>query len=98
MGLYVPIALRTWKNECPFNFSGSRGKTVVSSYENDGAADYILAMLLPRIEKLNPGLLDDLLAGAKADMDAVIKSGQMTAEVEQRFQSAIQILQRAKPM
>ncbi|WP_417279077.1 hypothetical protein [Celeribacter sp.] len=55
-------------------------------------ANYVLTALLPRLEKLMPGLREELLAGIKADKEAIKKSGKLTADVEEIFCSAKKIL------
>ena len=58
-------------------------------------ANYILMGLLPRLEELKPGLLNELALGISADKEAIIKSGQMNSEIEQVFLDAEKILGRA---
>ncbi|WP_226550125.1 hypothetical protein [Celeribacter naphthalenivorans] len=55
-------------------------------------ANYVLTALLPRLEKLMPGLCDELLAGIRADKEAINMSGKLTADVEEIFCSAEKIL------
>lgn len=58
----------------------------------DSAATYLLAALLPRLEELRPGLVDELMHGVKADKDSAEKSGQTTPEADAVFRSAERIL------
>lgn len=60
----------------------------------DAGANYLLKALLPRLEELKPGLLDELALGIKADKEAINRTGKMTAEIEQVFLSAEHILGR----
>ena len=55
-------------------------------------ANYILVALIPRLEELKPGFTRELIDGINADKDAIAKSGGMTPEVEEVFQSASDIL------
>lgn len=63
--------------------------------KTDAGANYILTALLPRLEELKPGLLDELVAGVNADKKAIQNSGKMTPELEEVFISAKNILCRA---
>lgn len=61
----------------------------------DAGANYILVALLPRLEELKPGLLEELVRGIQADKAAINNSGKMTPELEKVFHSAEDILGRA---
>lgn len=61
----------------------------------DAGASYILVALLPRLEELKPGLLDELVRGVLADKETIKSSGKMTPEIEKVFRSAEDILGRA---
>lgn len=63
--------------------------------KDDAGANYVLKVLLPRLEELKPGLLDELLHGVQADKDAVAAAGKMTPRLEDVFRSAESILGRA---
>ena len=63
--------------------------------KDDAGANYVLKALLPRLEELKPGLLDELLHGVQADKDAIAAAGKMTPQLEDVFHSAERILGRA---
>lgn len=58
------------------------------------ACSYILHMLLQRLEKNQPGLVIDMLDGAKADRAALQAQGMMPYPVEQAFDQAIALLEQ----
>lgn len=61
----------------------------------DAGASYILVALLPRLEELKPGLLEELVHGIQADKATIKTSGKMTPDLEKVFRSAEDILVRA---
>ena len=67
--------------------------SVASSTEAQaGASVYILHMLLQRLEASHPGLVQDLLAGAKADQMAFRAQDGKPEGVSQIFDEAIAVL------
>ncbi|SEK40008.1 hypothetical protein [Pacificibacter marinus] len=62
--------------------------------KDDAGANYILTALLPRLEKLKPGLIEELAQGVNADKQAIKNSGKLTSELEEVFISAEKILGR----
>ncbi|MEJ8562338.1 hypothetical protein QTO30_14630 [Yoonia sp. GPGPB17] len=62
---------------------------------SDAGANYVLSVLLPRLEEMKPGLLEEIALGVSADKQAVVKSGKMNSELEQVFLSAERILGQA---
>ena len=59
---------------------------------SDAGANYLLTVLLPRLEDLKPGLIDELAKGIEADKNAIEQSGKMNPEIEEVFRSAQKIL------
>lgn len=56
------------------------------------ACRYLLAGLLPRLERVQPGLVAELRRGIAADLAAMSKSGNLSAEVEATLAEALRIL------
>ena len=61
-----------------------------------GACSYVLLMLLQRLEAKHGGLLDELIAGARADQAAMEAAGAMTAPVQNIFSEALTLLRQAR--
>jgi hypothetical protein len=59
------------------------------------ACSYILLSLLQRMDQQEPGLIDELLAGAKGDFEASRSQGDLPHPVPMIFQEAIALLTRA---
>jgi hypothetical protein len=59
------------------------------------ACSYILLSLLQRMDRQEPGLIDDLLAGATGDFEASQSQGDLRHPVPMIFQEAIALLTRA---
>jgi hypothetical protein len=59
------------------------------------ACSYILLSLLQRMDQKEPGLIDDLLAGAKGDFEASQSQDDLPAPVPMIFKEAIAFLTRA---
>ena len=59
------------------------------------ACSYILLSLLQRMDQQEPGLIDELLAGAKGDFEASQSQGDLAHPVPMIFQEAIALLTRA---
>ncbi len=57
------------------------------------ACAYILHMLLQRLEAQQPGLVQDMLLGAKADLASVSDQENMPESVSKVFDEAISILE-----
>ncbi len=57
------------------------------------ACAYILHMLLQRLEAQQPGLVQDVLLGAKADLASVSDQENMPESVSKVFDEAISILE-----
>ena len=68
---------------------------VNSMSTNDLGANYVLTALLPRLEEIKPGLIDELVSGISADKEAINNSGKMTPDLEEIFISAEKILARS---
>ncbi|MDX8355737.1 hypothetical protein [Cognatiyoonia sp. IB215182] len=62
----------------------------------DAGANYVLKALLPRLEEIKPGLMDELSLGIAADKEAIEQAGRMTPELNEVFVSAEQILSKAQ--
>ncbi|MDA4846532.1 hypothetical protein [Hoeflea poritis] len=60
------------------------------------ATDYLMTLLLQRLESSKPGLIQELLDGVLADTKAVATAGDMTPDVEETFTVARSILERAR--
>jgi hypothetical protein len=60
------------------------------------ACSYVMLMLLQRLELSQPGLINEMIAGALADMSAVEKSGSMTEPVQNVFAETLRLLHQAK--
>ena len=58
-----------------------------------GACTYVLHMLLQRLETTHPGLVLDMLEGARADQAAVQAKGTMSEPLAQVFEQAIGMLE-----
>jgi len=56
------------------------------------ACRYLMAGLLPRLERLQPGLLGEIRAGITADRDAMARAGALSPQVEAAVNEALQIL------
>jgi len=59
------------------------------------ACSYLLLGLLQRMDQKEPGLIDELLAGAKGDFQASRQQDPLPAPVPLIYQEAIAILERA---
>jgi hypothetical protein len=59
------------------------------------ACSYLLLSLLQRMDQQEPGLIDELLDGAKGDFAASQSNGEMPQPVSMIFQEAIALLTRA---
>lgn len=59
------------------------------------ACSYILLSLLQRMDMKEPGLIDELLAGAEGDFEASRAQDDMPAPVPMIFREAMAILTRA---
>jgi hypothetical protein len=59
------------------------------------ACSYILLSLLQRMDQQEPGLIDELLAGAKGDFEAAQSRGDLRQPVPMIFQEAVAFLTRA---
>jgi hypothetical protein len=59
------------------------------------ACSYILLSLLQRMDQQEPGLIDELLAGAKGDFEASQSQRDLPQPVPMIFQEAIVFLTRA---
>lgn len=58
-----------------------------------GGCTYVLHMLLQRLETTHPGLVLDMLEGARADQAAVQAKGNMSEPLAQVFEQAIGMLE-----
>lgn len=56
------------------------------------ACRYLLAALLPRLERVHPGLVAELQQGMAADRDAMAANGTLSPEVEATVSEAVRIL------
>lgn len=69
--------------------------TDISSVDaRTGACIYIIHGLLQRLESQNPGLVQDLLNGAKADREAVKANCSLSEPVDKVFSETLNILER----
>lgn len=59
------------------------------------ASSYILLSLLQRMDQKEPGLIDELLAGAKGDFAASKANADLPPPVPQIFEETIAFLERA---
>lgn len=59
------------------------------------ASSYVLLSLLQRMDQKEPGLIDELLAGAKGDFDASRANADLPPAVPQIFKETIAFLERA---
>ncbi|GGA04027.1 hypothetical protein [Dyella caseinilytica] len=59
------------------------------------ACSYLLLCLLQRMDQNEPGLIDELLAGAKGDFEASRQQPNLPTPVPMIYQEAIAILERA---
>ncbi|RDS79706.1 hypothetical protein DWU98_16715 [Dyella monticola] len=59
------------------------------------ACSYILLSLLQRMDQKEPGLIDDLLLGAKGDFEAFKRQADLPSSVPQIFEETIAFLERA---
>ena len=59
------------------------------------ACSYILLSLLQRMDMKEPGLIDELIAGAEGDFAASSEHGELPPAVPMIFREAIAILTRA---
>lgn len=59
------------------------------------ACSYILLTLLQRMDQKEPGLIDDLLLGAKGDFEACKLQADLPASVPRIFEETIAFLERA---
>ncbi|GLQ99242.1 hypothetical protein GCM10007863_36620 [Dyella mobilis] len=59
------------------------------------ASSYILLSLLQRMDQKEPGLIDELLAGAKGDFAASQANADLPPAVPQIFEETIAFLERA---
>ncbi len=58
------------------------------------ACRYLLAGLLPRLERLQPGLVDDIRSGIEGDRSAMAKAGTLSPEVDAVVAEALRIVAR----
>jgi hypothetical protein len=56
------------------------------------ACRYLLAGLLPRLERIQPGLIAELRSGIAADRAAMSRSGTLSVELEATVKEALRIL------
>lgn len=68
----------------------------VSAETQAGACSYVLLMLLQRLEAKHGGLLDELIAGARADQAAMSAAGAMTEPVQNIFSETLTLLRQAR--
>lgn len=59
------------------------------------AGSYVLLSLLQRMDQKEPGLIDELLAGAKGDFEASMANANLPPAVPQIFEETIAFLERA---
>jgi len=59
------------------------------------ASSYVLLSLLQRMDQKNPGLIDELLAGARGDFQESMASADLPPAVLQIFEETIAFLERA---
>ena len=59
------------------------------------ASSYILLSLLQRMDQKEPGLIDELLAGAKGDFEASMANADLPPAVPRIFEETIAFLERA---
>ena len=59
------------------------------------ASSYVLLSLLQRMDQKDPGLIDELLAGAKGDFEASKADANLSPAVPQIFEETIALLERA---
>ena len=59
------------------------------------ASSYILLSLLQRMDQKEPGLIDELMAGAKGDFAASKANTDLPSAVPQIFEETIAFLERA---
>ncbi len=59
------------------------------------AISYLLLGLLQRLDREQPGLIDELLSGVKADRDAALAGRDVPKRVPAIFDEAIRYLERA---
>lgn len=62
------------------------------------AAFYILTMLLQRFEVQNPGTLNDMLEGVKADQASLVGTVAESAHLTQVFEETLSVLAQAKDL
>jgi hypothetical protein len=61
--------------------------------QNSAAAcQYLLAALLPRLDRAHPGLVSELRAGIAADREAMTAAGKLTPEIDRTISEAFRIL------
>lgn len=63
-----------------------------------GATLYILTGLLQRLEKTNPGLIKDMIEGAKSDQASISNEILETEEISSVFKEALATLERANQL
>ncbi len=61
----------------------------------DNAYDYILVMLLQRIDSGQSGLISEMISGVEADRQAIREAGMMTNEIDRTIEHTLSILNRA---
>jgi hypothetical protein len=65
-----------------------------SNVDISGAAcTYVLAGLLPRLERLHPGLLADVRSGIEGDRAAMSANGSLSPQVDSVVVEALRILE-----
>lgn len=59
------------------------------------ASSYILLSILQRMDQKEPGLIDELMAGAKGDFEASMANADLPPAVPQIFEETMAFLERA---
>jgi hypothetical protein len=62
------------------------------SHITAAACRYLLAVLLPRLERAQPGLLAEMRAGIAGDRDAMAAGGSLLPDVEATVSEALRLL------
>lgn len=65
------------------------------SISSQGATNFLLTVLLQRLEVSHPGLIQEMTDGVKADHAAISQSGQSSVEIETAIKISLAILDRA---
>lgn len=80
------------ENAAVFYWSLAMSQDIAQTAAAVGACTYVLHMLLQRLETTHPGLVLDMLEGARLDQAAVQARGTMNDAVAQVFEQAIAML------